>query len=1075
MMVRPTNLRLGFLGCLLLTFVAAGCGGDAETVVTIPPGGGDPGAEVRGTVLMPLSEHDDLEQTGASLVSALSSFLVSSVNALTGNVSPVGRNVLVTLDLRRDDGSRQQIGQAVTDDAGGFVGLRLPKGLSVAPADGRFMVSVGSASAGNLTRGLVCTVGSGSTTNVDFRSEAVVRLIESTIVEYGDRGCKLSSFSPGEICALLDQVHTLEGFVPGSDAATLNANAFEIAADDFDTQTMLLDACDIVERPTPVNTPTPRNTSTPQHTPTSAQPTATRTVTSTPTNTIPIDTPVPTSTPTPEPTSEGPTPTPSATPTGLQVNIGTALVAANKVSVEIRLVSGGASVGGVQNDILFDNRIVNLARANACVINAAIGTNEAGCEEDPVVGPCKTLSRQLSQCGTSPQPPGCPADATSSITRFRGIIAATAVPNANPIPDTVLYTCEFDLVDAALLPALLTNSNVVVSDPIGNRLDDPLLGDGLATTAGAVATGAPAGATSVQLGGADLFPATGFLRGLTRTQVVGYTRTGASFALSAPLTDGLITGETVLLVPAAEEEPTPTPTEEPTATNTPEPTATNTEAPPTNTPVPPTNTPVPPTNTPVPPTDTPVPPTATNTPLPPTATATATVPPAEPRVDLGTASGAPGQIVSVGAFLGDGENKVAATSNDITYDPAQVQVVMIDSTPDCEVDSRIGAGTDADKTMVASIVASGANSETLRVGVFAFGNSNPISDGILFSCNFRIQPGATEGVKGLDNLPGASDALGNELVTSGNDGAITVSGPLAMLTLSSTTGPAGSEVEISATLSGGANSLAAVGGDISYDPALLRVKRNAPDDVACTVAPGIGDGTAANKIVDAQIIDAPVGTETVRVAALAFDNFNPIPDGAVFSCTFEILPAAPAGDAALELDAVASDLDGQDAPIDDADGLVAISTALPVVAIGDVSGSAGATVSVPVSLEVGGNVAAVGTDIVYDSTLVRGVRGDLDRPVCTIDARIGDGSAADKGIDAEFIDGEGSTETIRVAVFSTENFNIISEGALFSCEFTIDASAPAGAVTLVNDSGTADPDSNDLETASENGSITVNP
>lgn len=139
-----------------------------------------------------------------------------------------------------------------------------------------------------------------------------------------------------------------------------------------------------------------------------------------------------------------------------------------KASVSAVLRSEGGNVGGMQNDILFDSSVVNLARVGACTINAAIGTNEPGCEEDPVVGPCKTLSRNLVNCGTSPTAPGCDGQG-ASISRFRGIIAATAVPNNNDIPDgSVLYTCEFDVIST---PGELTNTNIVASDPFGVRLD----------------------------------------------------------------------------------------------------------------------------------------------------------------------------------------------------------------------------------------------------------------------------------------------------------------------------------------------------------------------------------------------------------------------------------------------------------------------------------------------------------------------------------------------------------------------------------------------------------------------------
>jgi hypothetical protein len=167
---------------------------------------------------------------------------------------------------------------------------------------------------------------------------------------------------------------------------------------------------------------------------------------------------------------------PTPTPTGVQINVARVTPGAdNKAPVDVTLISGGFSVGGMQNDIIFDNTQVSLV-AGDCKINAAISNIQASCEEDPVVGPCKNLSKTLKQCGASPQPPGCPADAGTNLSVFRGIVAATAVPNTNEIPDGVLYTCTFTAIGT--LPATLTNSNIVASEPDGTRLTEVSGADG---------------------------------------------------------------------------------------------------------------------------------------------------------------------------------------------------------------------------------------------------------------------------------------------------------------------------------------------------------------------------------------------------------------------------------------------------------------------------------------------------------------------------------------------------------------------------------------------------------------------
>lgn len=145
----------------------------------------------------------------------------------------------------------------------------------------------------------------------------------------------------------------------------------------------------------------------------------------------------------------------------------------DSATLDVSIVAFGSGgdedrFGGSQQDLLFDSRVLSLPNAAACRINPEIGTTAAGCEQDPVVGPCKTLSRNLASCGSSPTPPGCDGQ-PANISRFRGIVASTAVPNRNPIPDgSVLFTCRFNWTGA---PTAIRIGNVVASAPTGTRLD----------------------------------------------------------------------------------------------------------------------------------------------------------------------------------------------------------------------------------------------------------------------------------------------------------------------------------------------------------------------------------------------------------------------------------------------------------------------------------------------------------------------------------------------------------------------------------------------------------------------------
>jgi YVTN family beta-propeller protein len=180
-------------------------------------------------------------------------------------------------------------------------------------------------------------------------------------------------------------------------------------------------------------------------------------------------TPGPTATPRPTmiPTATG-MPAPTATPIGERVvlfRIGSAAGRpGERVAVDVVLDSGGLTVAGVQNDIVFDPVVANLGNADSCTINPDIGDKPESCDLDPPVGPCKSLLRNLAEC---PEAAGCPPDSTG-LRRLRGIVVSTA--NVNEIPDGVVYTCSF-AISADATPGdhgRLTCSSPGASSPDGS-------------------------------------------------------------------------------------------------------------------------------------------------------------------------------------------------------------------------------------------------------------------------------------------------------------------------------------------------------------------------------------------------------------------------------------------------------------------------------------------------------------------------------------------------------------------------------------------------------------------------------
>jgi len=1079
MVRRCATIRYGVLLCLLAVLTTAGCGGDADTGVTFPPPPPPAGAEIRGTVLMP---NGRVAQAPPSPLEQLASLIVQEVRALTSDiVEAVGRNQRVTLSFRRNDGILEDdLGEVFTDDTGSYMDLFIPDGLTIDGPGGRFIVYVGSGD--SLTRAFVCS--SVDTTDIWFNSEAAVRLILREVAQ--NPLVRLEDFSALEICQIVQAIEELPGDVPGNNAAEVNAFATQIAGDDARIQDMIQAAGGNQPTPTP-RTPSPTSTNTgvqpPTATPTQAPPTV-----------APTNTQVP-------PTG-APTATFTSTPMGVQVNVGVGAVnGSNQIAINVNLVTGGDEVGGVQNDIIYDVRAITLAQPSRCTINAAIGGFPLGfppavtCGEDVSIGPCKTLNRVLNNCGENPTPQGCPS-ADPNLARFRAIIAATATPNDNPIPDAVLYTCIFDVVSAAQLPSALDNMNVVASDPLGNRVEPVLAGDGLATIGATVTQAATAGSTSLVLDNAASFPASGFI--LINNQLIAYTKSGNTLNLEDPLDGNASPGQTVFLAEAPVIEPTNTPVQPtstpvtPTNTVPPPPTDTPTNTPvtpppsptdtapqptdtPTNTPVtPPSNTPVTPTST-MPPPNTPVP---TSTPVPPTDTPTNTpVTPTgpTPNIDVGNASGMAGQTVQIAVTLSGGNNQLTATSNDIVYDTSQVRVALNGIDPACTISAAIGGGTTPNKMLLLSRSAAGGSMELLRVGVISFQNSNSIPDGALFTCTFQIDAAATAGAKVLVNTPSGSDALGEEAPVGGADGTITVEAAGgASIDVGNASGAAGAVVPITVTLNGGNNGLTATSNDIVYDTSQVRVALNGIDP-ACTISSAIGSGTTPNKMLLLSRSSAGGSMELLRVGVISFQNSNSIPDGALFTCNFQIDAAATAGDKTLANTASGSDALGEEVAVGGADGIISVESAPtgPAINVGNASGAAGAVVPITVTLSGGNNgLTATSNDIVYDTSQVRVALNGID-PACTISAAIGGGTTPNKMLLLSRSDAGGGMERLRVGVISFQNSNSIPDGPLFSCNFQIAPAATAGAKTLANSASGSDALGEEVSVGGANGTINV--
>src|SRR5207249_1292540 len=121
-----------------------------------------------------------------------------------------------------------------------------------------------------------------------------------------------------------------------------------------------------------------------------------------------------------------------------------------------------------------------------------------------------------------------------------------------------------------------------------------------------------------------------------------------------------------------------------------------------------------------------------------TPTGIVTVPPPTPTtgtgpaVNIGNASGNPGDTVTISVTLANSGAIIAATSNDITYDSTQVDVALkANGKPDCTINADINVDSAIGKSLVASQPSSPPAAKILRIGILGTDNANIIPDGLL--------------------------------------------------------------------------------------------------------------------------------------------------------------------------------------------------------------------------------------------------------------------------------------------------------------------------------------------------------
>ncbi|MFN8643428.1 MAG: hypothetical protein U0802_17860 [Candidatus Binatia bacterium] len=249
----------------------------------------------------------------------------------------------------------------------------------------------------------------------------------------------------------------------------------------------------------------------------------------------------------------------------------------------------------------------------------------------------------------------------------------------------------------------------------------------------------------------------------------------------------------------------------------------------------------------------------------------------------------------------------------------------------------------------------------------------------------------------------------------------------------------------------------------------------APD---CAVNPAIDKNATAFRFLPLGC-DPDVDCASVRVFVLAFDNLDPIADGArLYTCQVRIADGAADGSYPLTNGEVGSSAAGGVLlPTSGTSGAVTVVRPPAArVLIGDAEGLPGETVQVDATLSLltpAAEVAGVQLDFSFDpATPVAATPSG--RPDCTVNSQLGAGGQTFTFLPMGCAPGD-DCRGVRAFVFSLVDPQPIADGTLlFSCALRIGADTPAGVYPLVaGDASGSDPAGGIVPVLGADGAITV--
>jgi hypothetical protein len=335
-------------------------------------------------------------------------------------------------------------------------------------------------------------------------------------------------------------------------------------------------------------------------------------------------------------------------------------------------------------------------------------------------------------------------------------------------------------------------------------------------------------------------------------------------------------------------------------------------------------------------------------------------------IQIGSGSGAPGDVVPIDVTLATEGSDVLATQNRIDFTRQAYIAAREGGEPDCAVNPDIDKSATAFRFLPLDCDPA-VDCTSVRTFVLSFGNLVPIDDGArLYTCRVQLAADAAAESYPLTIAEAASSAAGGVLLpTSGTSGAVTaVPPPAAKVVVGSASGEPGDTVQIGVTLSLLDPNAAIVGVqvDVGFDPAApIAAKPNEQPD--CTVHPAIGLDVPIFAFTPA---GCTAGDDCTGLHALviATDNTVPFPDGAaLFTCAVAIGAETAAGSYPLTAgETLGGDADGMPVPLGGVDGAITVEEPPPPppACAGDCDGSGEVSIN---ELLLGVNIVVNGTPL----------------------------------------------------------------------------------------------------------------